>query len=619
MFIFSLCNASQVYYETIKTRVEESFGACNSGEEHNVTEDNMQLFGTCNSTRMLISCLDSLTNKGLYYVATTLTGGSTKFEKTRRQMKKVIREFLSNSFRNRNHNCQEKSLKQLSHHLNNPKNFRENCLMFSTPTLQSHHATVFKVLDELENLPFQALIAMDRKLRGVQGCMPQLRRHRHGRCRGHIIDRVRKTSKKMLSELGKVDELPEPLVKAMAIAGLSLKLKRGCQSSSEMEFHQFLPEIKSLQNEIVKAIWLLKTKVRFPELKTLQCLLDQNADISNSCLRTAIKKMLIEYLFECSEMNTIPKSLLEALAIINRTSRSPPFRCYAKEEIEQEVECVLSMSAQTKQIVLDFLPEHEYDQDFTDAYIEELEESDDSGYDNDDSSDGNVDNDGWQSGLGTPRNIRFPFVESDYKLEGIGESMPVDSKSPASATWENGSSVHLTPNKRINGNSVGKIEPEDFTIADSMAVDFKSPASATWGNGSSVHFTSKERINGNSAGKSEPADFTIMDSVPVDFRSPASVTWGNGSSARLTPNKKNNENSVGDIEPEEPAVDCKPHEQRNQYLAIQEVCDETSMVAYDLIGHMLGKFAQEDEVDLDCNDSSYLRGNSSNQEYGQGI
>lgn len=63
---------------------------------------------------------------------------------------------------------------------------------------------------------------------------------------------------------------------------------------------------------------------------------------------------------------------------------------------------------------------------------------------------------------------------------------------------------------------------------------------------------------------------------------------------------------------------CKQSLFRNQYLAIQEVCDETSMVAYNLIGRMLEKFAQEDEVDLDSSDSSYLRG-CSTQENTQGI
>jgi hypothetical protein len=47
--------------------------------------------------------------------------------------------------------------------------------------------------------------------------------------------------------------------------------------------------------------------------------------------------MSTEYLFECSEMDVIPKSLLEAIAIINSNSRSTPLGCFRKEEVEEEV------------------------------------------------------------------------------------------------------------------------------------------------------------------------------------------------------------------------------------------------------------------------------------------
>ncbi|KAL5848354.1 hypothetical protein ACOSQ4_006367 [Xanthoceras sorbifolium] len=619
----TMLREDDIFYETIKTRIEESFGACTAEREHNVVQNSSELFDTHNIIRLLHSCLDALTNKGLYQVATILNGG-IKFEKTRQQMKKIIRESLLKDTKNQNHHWQRNVFKHLSLILGDPQNFRENCRTLLTPTFQSHGAAASKVLEGLEDLPFQALIAMHRKLRGVQGVIPKLRRHRHGRSRVHLINQVRKISKKMLSELGKGHELPEPLAKAMAVAGLSLKLKPGCQNSSELDFYQFSPETKSLQNEILKATWLLKTKVRFQELKTLQHLLDPNSDVSNGSLRTAIKKLLIEYLFECSDMDTIPKSLLETLAMINRSSRTTPYRCFPKEEIEEEVECVLSVSAQTKQIVWDLLPDHEFDQDFADAYMEELEESDDGDYyDYDDDgggSDGDTDND---VELKNSQSCRFSSLESDDQAEGFGDSEAVISGLPIFATSGNGSCAHLTTDRRVSSDSVERLETEHLARVDSdlrgnistpqfmkskfhsgtikMDIDHyqveskgKVCLSRTDENCFSPFVTPKERLNSNSFVKHE---------AELDMRRDIGNSRDFFSSNFLFEDTK--------------FIPSKERTQRNQYVAIQEVCDETSVVMYNLIGHMLEKFAQEEEVDLDGSDSSYLRSNSLIQEYTQ--
>ena len=46
-------------------------------------------------------------------------------------------------------------------------------------------------------------------------------------------------------------------------------------------------------------------------------------------------------------------------------------------------------------------------------------------------------------------------------------------------------------------------------------------------------------------------------------------------------------------------------------ILIQEICDETSLVAYGLIGHMLDKFLQVEDRDTNEMTRSYLRGRSS--------
>ncbi|XWS35312.1 hypothetical protein CRYUN_Cryun21dG0115100 [Craigia yunnanensis] len=265
-----------MFYETIKAHVEEAFGARGSG----------------------------------------------KFEKTRCRMKKVIRESLPRCLSSENHDHKQKTtITQLYKVVNDPQYFRNNTVKPMTSTFQFHHAAATHVLDGLEDLPFQTLIAMDRKLRCLKR-VPQLQTCEQSKKRKQLIMKVNKTAKRMLMDLDKVGKLREPLAKVLAVADLSLKLTAGCRNTSATSFHQFSPEIISLQNDIVEVIWILKTKVRFPELKTLKLLLDPNVDISNRSLRGAITNMLTEFLFECSDMDTIPKSLLETLSFINKDSRS---------------------------------------------------------------------------------------------------------------------------------------------------------------------------------------------------------------------------------------------------------------------------------------------------------
>ena len=55
---------------------------------------------------------------------------------------------------------------------------------------------------------------------------------------------------------------------------------------------------------------------------------------------------------------------------------------------------------------------------------------------------------------------------------------------------------------------------------------------------------------------------------------------------------------------------------KNQYLAIQDVCDETSMLAYNLIGRLMLEFAKTRGSDLNPSQISYLQGDD---QMGQGI
>ncbi|GKV29183.1 hypothetical protein SLEP1_g38132 [Rubroshorea leprosula] len=550
----SFLREDDIFYETIKSHVEEAFGACNFGRGSWAFQDNIQSFDAPNVMQVLVSCLDALTNNGLYLIAMILTGGSVMFDHTRCKMKKVIRESLSNyvGSQNQDHRLGEIN-RQLSQVLSNPQNFRENGLKCCALTSLSRYAAAAKVLDGLEDLPTYSLIAMHRKLRSVQR-LPHLQPHKLGKSRHRLINQIRRTGKRMLMELGKWDELQEPLAKALVVADLSLKLTTGCQNSSIANIHQIPPEIRRLQNEIVKAIWSLKM-VRIPGLKTLKHLLDPNAEISNGCLRTAIKKMLIEYLFECIDMDTIPKSLLEALAIINKGSRTITPRFFPKEEIEEEVECILRVSAQTKQAIWDLLPDHELDNQFADAYMEELEESDD--------------DNGWQVEITKSDSCMSHFVGSDCHLEGTDESKPVLSKAP-------------TPPNTMEG-----LEPEHFarvdrfcmTHGDNTVPPLKSPCGGL--NDYSVN------------------DDDLKHDRAVDPETPSILSSSNF------------------VHRETKFIPKKQSTCRNQYLSIQEVCDQASVVAYNLIGQLLEKLAEDQSIELDQSYSLYLRGDLSCQEGSQ--
>ncbi|XP_058184419.1 uncharacterized protein LOC131301930 isoform X3 [Rhododendron vialii] len=554
----SFLREDDVDFETIKAFVEKGFGACNLERDHYVDQDNKKISDLLADLRNHLSVLDDMTNKGLQRFAEVLTGGSIKFEKTRLKMKKV--------------------------------------------------------LDGLDDIPSQTLSAMDRKLRGVHGYVPHLWPSNSGWRRRALIGQVRKSCMAILSELDEEDELPEPLAKAIAVRCLSAKVIEGCPCILP-EFWKFSPKIEALQDGLAKAIWLLKPKgkgkekgkVRFPELKNLQLLLDPNSVLPKRKLRTAVRKLLIEYLFECSDMDTVPEYLLETLSIVNRTSRRAPYGFVSKEEVEEEVEFVLSVSAQIKQVSWDLLPEYEFDLDFADAYGEDLEESDDG-----DAYDVFVSVE--QQEVVLPENNACHSHDPYDQIETIGETDPANSESPGSPIEENESTQFLTPNRRSSSDSLLRSEPEHFTI---NLVD-SSPSSS-----SSSELYGLEDIEENDFCVRSARDLESSDAHSLAFKTTLS-----GSSSHLTPITGFDQNHV---EGQEPNVDQgKPpdfvssnlssgvnfmHDKqsmsRNQYIAVQEACDKTSIVAYRLIGNVLDEFAQIERCNLYSGDVSYLRGDSS--------
>ncbi|CAH2079597.1 unnamed protein product [Thlaspi arvense] len=542
----SLLREDDIFYETVKSRVEEGFGIRKKGE---VPQKESKLC-TKDVVKTLDLSLDSLTTKGLYLIATIVTrdSTSTSFEKTRSKMKKIIRESIRRDFRERRDDTGTADIvKQMHQVLSDPRNFRKNCKIdLSTPTFESHRDAITKVLNELDKLSTQTLLAMKRKLKGSR-TIPRFNISSCSMSRGKLMDQVRQASEKMLST---GDKLQEPLAKAVLLADLSLKVSSGYKAVAAADFLQLSPETKKLQNEIVKAVWLISSDVvSIDELESLRLILDPEAKVSNNSLRLAVKTMLIEYLFECSDMDIIPESLTKALSLVNESPRNVEYKEFPREAIEEETECVLNVSAQVKQMFWQCIPHYELEQDFGDAYMEELVDSDD------DDDDGTQDD---ASDSSSPDNE-----------EGGAECSFLDLAA----------STYTINQQRVSSSVVVRDLSESVTRAHRSSL-FVTPTS------------NKSTLN---SGRHDIDTSKVKRDIEME------VDDNQFSSRSLF--------SVENIQSDDHHGEQNPlRRNKNQYLAVQEICDETSLVAHNLIGRLLEKFADREGVELEADERSYLRG-----------
>lgn len=539
----------QVSSEAVRTCVERSFGPLIGQQEryYNV-QDYCKLFDVhtvnCNTNRESIilrtinSALDDLNNNGLFRLAIIAAEDTIKFEKTRPRMKEFIRKHLPTRLRNSNHEDWKNTLIQL---FMDPSNFQKNQFSIQTLEPQSLVSAATKILDKLDDMGRHTLQAMSRKLKGTV-IVPQIKSHTPFLTGKLLIKQVRDLCNEILSELSEGDELPRPLAKAMAVAGLGLKQQHELVDFSVPNFYHFPPEIKELQNQILEAIQSLG-KLSTEKLRNLEPMLDPKAEVSKRAFRSCTRRFLTEYLYECGDVD-IPKSLLKAVTFINKNCGGQ-LTTSSRETMEEELESVLDVSSQLRQIVWEKLPDQNIDQEFADAYMDDLE-SDDDGEDN------------------CPNfeyfSMPFPgdacFDQSDHRKihashsddESVGDSKP-----PVSSVPRSGSPPLSESGTNLNG---------VFTE------ETKCEASA------SPHLSDRHGI--------------VSQSFLEDLMSFQSY--------QLEPNK------------------CE-----NQYLAMQDICDETSLVAYQLIGRLLEEFLQIQGVHLDTNMMLYLRGGASIPADFQGI
>ncbi|KAI3707499.1 hypothetical protein L6452_26081 [Arctium lappa] len=563
-----LLREDDVSYETIKSFVEKLFEKCNSKNKRHILEDDMQLIRSPRDLLGLFSLVNDMTNQGLHHFAEVLTGGSIKFEKTRWKMKQIIKGCLSEEFSKQKNTRHMNLPENRSLLLKNPHNFRWSSESRFIPDSSSYHAAVHKILDVLEDLPTQTLSAMHRKLRGIKGYMPKLIPKKSGWGRDALIKRLRKKCLGLLSKLSEGDSLQEPLAKAMEVAGLTLKLIQGCHYVTN--FKQISPEMNVLQNEIAMSIQLLDQRVKLSALTDIQGLLDPKAKLPERTLRASIRNLLTEYLFECSDMDTVPQCLFEVLAITRKGSEAP-YKHLAEMEIDEEVECILSVSASIKQVLWDLIPEHELDIEFADAYMEDLEESD-----GDD-------------------------ICEDIELEEHVQNNMSHSSNSDEEIGSTGEMEQANFNSAENSECMAEIS---LTKSYSSAFSTREVPNPQHMHAMRCHLVSlrnMEQTDTNSLAEINNQDSTLPSPTDRLFRSSV------GGQEFTHISEKNPELVSSNFSPGERRLMFDNQSMsKNQYLAIQAASDEASVVAYRLIGCMLYDFAQTEGCELKSRDVSYL-------------
>ncbi|KAH6812559.1 hypothetical protein C2S51_026321 [Perilla frutescens var. frutescens] len=466
-------DATQVSYEDIRTCIKKAFGA--QREEHICVQDDEVVLNSCDGFQEISFALDAMSNKGLYSLVRILTGGLNKFDKTNWRMKRLVKELLPKVIADKN-DISKTKLKRCSLLLKEPSNFCGNDMAHFTAS-ESYRAAALTVLDEIKSFHSITLRAMCRKLKGDRGYIPTLRTPEPSRSRKKLVNEVRNKCMKMLADI---------------------------------------------------------------DLKEVLLLLDPEVKLSvkGSLPLVSVRNLLIEYLYECSEMDTVPGVLIEILGIINgraqrrsrkKSSTSNVFSSSnesVKEEIEKEIEHVVNISAHAKEVVANLLPEHEFDEEFADAYMEDLEESDTLCVFDDD------------------QRFAFRSCSSHDQTESTGEIDPVKFNSSVSASKRDGCSP-LSPKGRSN-----------------------------------LHLNklSMSRVSRSPARKSSHTDVKSEETTSC---SPSTT-----------------KNGVSDFQVEEMDIVHQHSRSANEYLDLQEACDNTSMVAYRFVGYMLDTLAMTEVVGI---------------------
>ncbi|RZC60022.1 hypothetical protein C5167_021780 [Papaver somniferum] len=382
----SLLREDDVSYENMKASVEKCFALPSFEGDGYVVHRFLFLLDSKDILqdvkKHLRSIIQSMSCTGLLRFANIVTGGSVSYEKTRFKMRKIILEYLKEILQNPKHKNRKRFIEELPKLLKNPSNFHiTSHVQVVDPAYFSHHSAARKILEGLEEMSFQLLSAMSRRLKG-EVKEPKFGDKLKYKQKPNLITQVR-------NELCKVragEELPIGLAKAMSVAVLGLRMKL---DNPEI----FIPELcgsnayRPIHGDLLKCIGILNgTKLKNlvdDTVEKLRTILDpiNDSKVKPQQFQDALKRWLIEHLFEYSELAKTPDSVVKTVKIIKQMHHERAI-CNKNEQAKKEVEIVGDLSAQYKQIMLDKICDHNIDDDYNDAYFKDIEVNSYDEYDN---------------------------------------------------------------------------------------------------------------------------------------------------------------------------------------------------------------------------------------------
>ncbi|KAJ3675385.1 hypothetical protein LUZ60_004427 [Juncus effusus] len=357
--IESHIRSDEVSCENVKASVEKSFGSFSNNQfKHHVVKDHFDPFKIRkyeNHEKAISYITNNLTNNALYKIAQVVSSNnSLKFEKTRSDSIEIIKShfvsFLSDPYRNSQH------FNKISKIFKDPINYLQNSPKLVTPLTKELQISIEKTLEGLDEMKFQELVTIHRKLRGIDvKKQPEFPPVIRAYCNMEtLLERVKERCNKFLIDLEIGEELPIEFAKGLTIIILSNNYRLDRTNIPIYEFFPFSEEILRTQNEILKALKLVD-KVKPDKLKPLRPILDPNDKIPRTSLRIALRKYLIEWLFLCDEMN-LPNEAIQAINLINGGSKKQ-LDLFKKEAREKEGEEVLNVSCFLKSVVLNVINE----------------------------------------------------------------------------------------------------------------------------------------------------------------------------------------------------------------------------------------------------------------------
>lgn len=342
--------SEEISCEKVRASIEKTLSSECSGYTHHLVREGLQLFDSQEKENGALDpeylgamqgAISKLTYEALQSVACIISYNKFSFNNTRSEMEKIVKSHLPSYLVRLD---QEDIKSQLFNIFKNPCSYRSGSVTLVTPVSPQLLSAIHHLLDELDGMPMQALVAMDRKIR-EKSCTPKFGLVSRSSKKAHIIKMVKKRCSKVLTELREGNYLPKNLAKAMSVVNLYQKQESRSVDISQSEFFPFTKETISLQNNILNALWSLP-KLKHDKLKLVRPMLDHDSKVERMHLKAALRSYLTECLFGCDDSG-LPNEALRIITFINRISGRHQV-VLTEERKEAEVDAVLNLSSHLK-------------------------------------------------------------------------------------------------------------------------------------------------------------------------------------------------------------------------------------------------------------------------------